>query len=63
MLSDCLQSGLLSLMSIAEERTEALRMVNEAAKFRYRSGNLFDCGKLTIRTPCAAVGHGAHYHS
>lgn len=38
-------------------------MVNEAAKYRYRSGNLFDCGKLTVRTPCSAVGHGALYHS
>jgi len=37
--------------------------VNEAAKYRYRSGNLFDCGKLTVRTPCSAVGHGALYHS
>ncbi|RNA18190.1 2-oxoisovalerate dehydrogenase subunit mitochondrial [Brachionus plicatilis] len=39
------------------------QIVNEAAKFRYRSGNLFDCGKLTIRAPCGAVGHGALYHS
>jgi 2-oxoisovalerate dehydrogenase E1 component beta subunit len=39
------------------------QIVNEAAKFRYRSGNLFDCGKLTIRGPCGAVGHGAVYHS
>ena len=37
--------------------------MNEAAKFRYRSGNLFDCGKLTIRAPTGAVGHGALYHS
>lgn len=37
--------------------------MNEAAKYRYRSGNLFDCGKLTVRTPCSAVGHGALYHS
>lgn len=37
--------------------------MNEAAKFRYRSGNEFECGKLTIRSPCGAVGHGAHYHS
>ena len=36
---------------------------NEAAKFRYRSGNLFNCGSLTVRAPCGAVGHGAHYHS
>ena len=39
------------------------QIVNEAAKFRYRSGNLFDCGKLTIRAPSGAVGHGALYHS
>ncbi|XP_033106981.1 2-oxoisovalerate dehydrogenase subunit beta, mitochondrial-like [Anneissia japonica] len=39
------------------------QIVNEAAKFRYRSGNLFNCGRLTIRTPWGAVGHGAHYHS
>ena len=39
------------------------QLVNEAAKFRYRSGNQFDCGGLTIRTPCGAVGHGGHYHS
>lgn len=39
------------------------QIVNEAAKCRYRSGNLFDCGSLTIRTPCGAVGHGALYHS
>ncbi len=25
------------------------QIVNEAAKYRYRSGNLFDCGSLTIR--------------
>jgi 2-oxoisovalerate dehydrogenase E1 component beta subunit len=39
------------------------QIVNEAAKFRYRSGGLFNCGGLTIRTPCSAVGHGGHYHS
>ena len=39
------------------------QILNEAAKFRYRSGNLFNCGRLTIRAPCGAVGHGAHYHS
>lgn len=39
------------------------QIVNEAAKFRYRSGNQFECGKLTIRSPYGAVGHGAHYHS
>lgn len=39
------------------------QIVNEAAKFRYRSGNLFDCGSLTFRAPSGAVGHGALYHS
>lgn len=39
------------------------QIVNEAAKFRYRSGGMFDCGKLTMRAPCGAVGHGALYHS
>ncbi len=37
--------------------------MNEAAKYRYRSGDLFDCGKITLRAPYGAVGHGAHYHS
>ncbi|KAJ2692706.1 hypothetical protein H4218_006292 [Coemansia sp. IMI 209128] len=39
------------------------QIVNEAAKYRYRSGNEFNVGGLTIRAPCAAVGHGGHYHS
>lgn len=39
------------------------QFVNEAAKFRYRSGNQFNCGKMTVRAPCGAVGHGGHYHS
>jgi 2-oxoisovalerate dehydrogenase E1 component beta subunit len=39
------------------------QLVNEAAKYRYRSGNQFDCGSLTVRAPCGAVGHGALYHS
>lgn len=39
------------------------QLVNEAAKFRYRSGNEFNCGSLTVRAPCSAVGHGALYHS
>ena len=41
----------------------SLQVVNEAAKYRYRSGGLFNCGSLTIRAPCGAVGHGAVYHS
>lgn len=39
------------------------QIVNEAAKYRYRSGGEYDCGKLTIRAPCGLVGHGALYHS
>lgn len=39
------------------------QIVNEAAKFRYRAGGEYECGKLTIRTPYGAVGHGGLYHS
>ena len=39
------------------------QIVNEAAKYRYRSGDEFNCGRLTFRAPCGAVGHGGHYHS
>ena len=39
------------------------QLVNEAAKYRYRSGNEFNCGSLTVRAPYGAVGHGALYHS
>ncbi|XP_069866270.1 2-oxoisovalerate dehydrogenase subunit beta, mitochondrial isoform X2 [Dipodomys merriami] len=39
------------------------QIVNEAAKYRYRSGDLFNCGRLTIRAPWGCVGHGALYHS
>lgn len=39
------------------------QIVNEAAKYRYRSGGMFDVGGMTIRSPCSAVGHGGHYHS
>jgi len=39
------------------------QIVNEAAKYRYRSGNEWDSGRLCIRSPYGAVGHGAHYHS
>lgn len=39
------------------------QLVNEAAKYRYRSGGTFDCGGLTIRAPYGQVGHGGHYHS
>jgi 2-oxoisovalerate dehydrogenase E1 component beta subunit len=39
------------------------QIVNEAAKYRYRSGNQFEVGGLTFRSPYGAVGHGGHYHS
>lgn len=39
------------------------QIVNEIAKYRYRSGGIFDVGSLVIRAPCGAVGHGGHYHS
>lgn len=39
------------------------QIVNEMAKFRYRSGNQWNCGGVTLRTACGAVGHGGHYHS
>lgn len=39
------------------------QIVNELAKYRYRTGGAWHCGSVTIRTPCAAVGHGSMYHS
>jgi 2-oxoisovalerate dehydrogenase E1 component beta subunit len=39
------------------------QIVNEAAKFRFRSGGGFSCGGLTIRSTWGAVGHGGLYHS
>lgn len=39
------------------------QIVNEAAKYRYRSGGEFDVGRLTFRAPYGAVGHGGLYHS
>ncbi|KZT71260.1 Thiamin diphosphate-binding protein [Daedalea quercina L-15889] len=43
--------------------TIGAQIVNEAAKYRYRSYGQFHAGSLTIRCPSMAVGHGAHYHS
>ncbi|KZT27310.1 pyruvate dehydrogenase [Neolentinus lepideus HHB14362 ss-1] len=39
------------------------QIVNEAAKFRYRSGGQYNVGGLTIRCPTMSVGHGGLYHS
>lgn len=39
------------------------QIVNETAKYRYRSGNLFNVGGLTIRSPYGGGISGGHYHS
>lgn len=39
------------------------QIVNETAKYRYRSGNEFNVGSLTIRTPYGGGIHGGLYHS
>lgn len=39
------------------------QIVNETAKFRYRSGNEFNVGGLTIRTPYGGGIAGGLYHS
>jgi 2-oxoisovalerate dehydrogenase E1 component beta subunit len=39
------------------------QIVNETAKFRYRSGDLFNVGGLTIRAPYGGGIAGGHYHS
>ena len=39
------------------------QLINEASKYRYRSGGSFNCGGLTVRSPYGAMGHGGMYHS
>lgn len=39
------------------------QIVNETAKWRYRSGGQFSCGSLTIRTPYGGGIAGGLYHS
>lgn len=39
------------------------QIINETAKWRYRSGGQFSCGGLTIRTPYGGGIAGGHYHS
>jgi len=39
------------------------QIVNETAKWRYRSGGQFSCGSLTIRTPYGGGISGGLYHS
>jgi pyruvate/2-oxoglutarate/acetoin dehydrogenase E1 component len=48
---------------VKDAKLFSFQLVNEAAKYRYRSGNQFDCGKLTVRAAWGAVGHGSLYHS
>lgn len=39
------------------------QLVNEAAKYRYRSGGSFDCGGLTVRAPYGASPLVDDHHS
>ncbi|MDV2858119.1 MULTISPECIES: alpha-ketoacid dehydrogenase subunit beta [Oceanimonas] len=39
------------------------QLVNETAKFRYRSGNEFNVGGLVVRAPYGGGIAGGHYHS
>lgn len=39
------------------------QLVNEAAKYRYRSGNEFNVGSLTVRAPYGGGINGGLYHS
>jgi 2-oxoisovalerate dehydrogenase E1 component beta subunit len=39
------------------------QIVNETAKFRYRSGSEFNVGGLVVRTPYGGGIAGGHYHS
>ncbi|GAA5965312.1 hypothetical protein JCM8115_002251 [Rhodotorula mucilaginosa] len=50
-------------MQFADYIFPAFDQIVNDAKYRYRSGGMFDCGSLTFRSPCSAVGHGGLYHS
>lgn len=39
------------------------QIVNEMAKYRYRTSSHYHVGGVTIRAPYGAVGHGGLYHS
>jgi 2-oxoisovalerate dehydrogenase E1 component beta subunit len=41
-----------TFVSVDPASTNYFQIVNEAAKFRYRSGGRYDVGGLTIRAPC-----------
>ena len=62
--STALESTAIGEIQFADYVFPALDQIkNEMAKFRYRSGNQWNCGGVTLRMPCGAVGHGGHYHS
>jgi 2-oxoisovalerate dehydrogenase E1 component beta subunit len=65
--SDYIFPAFDQVRAIFHHRSAALdnssQLVNEAAKFRYRSGGQFNVGHLTVRTPTMSVGHGGLYHS
>ncbi|BGP46124.1 hypothetical protein JCM10450v2_001964 [Rhodotorula kratochvilovae] len=50
-------------MQFADYIFPAFDQIVNDAKYRYRSGGMFNCGSLTFRSPCSAVGHGGLYHS
>ncbi|KAK0519407.1 hypothetical protein OC842_007467 [Tilletia horrida] len=62
-LSASIRDGKLTIWTLPSPVTGFDQIVNEAAKYNYRSGGKYSAGKLTIRSPCMSVGHGAHYHS
>ncbi|GAA5888144.1 hypothetical protein JCM6882_000295 [Rhodosporidiobolus microsporus] len=50
-------------MQFADYIFPAFDQIVNDAKYRYRSGGQYNCGSLTFRSPCSAVGHGGLYHS
>ncbi|GAA5862233.1 hypothetical protein JCM8547_007778 [Rhodosporidiobolus lusitaniae] len=50
-------------MQFADYIFPAFDQIVNDAKYRYRSGGMYNCGSLTFRSPCSAVGHGGLYHS
>lgn len=62
--ANAMELGVTCLLTLCARLTSpALQIVNEAAKYRYRSGGQFNVGGLTFRAPYGHVGHGGHYHS
>ncbi|GAA6026979.1 hypothetical protein JCM8097_006012 [Rhodosporidiobolus ruineniae] len=50
-------------MQFADYIFPAFDQIVNDAKYRFRSGGMYNCGSLTFRSPCSAVGHGGLYHS